>query len=125
MPDAELIKQAAGIMQKCGAFSYVRQGAVLPLLKSWIMPMVLQPNQTIVFTKEITGDTIWNLRSISSDQGSNSITGVRLQIQLPSGRFLFGGNGIDAGQFAWVGSNRYLESPDLDCEPGSKIQVTL
>ena len=125
MPDVELIKQAAGIMQKCGAFSYVQQGAVLPLVKSFIMPMVLQPNTSITFTKEITGDTIWNLRSISSDQGCNSVTGVRLQIQLPNGRFLFGGNGIDAGQFAWVGSWRYLMSPDMDCEPGSKIQVTL
>lgn len=112
-------------MSKCGAFSYVRSGAVLPLLRSFLMPMILQPNQTAVFIKEITGDTIWNLRSISSDQGSNSITGVRIQIQLPNGRFLFGGNGIDVGQFAWIGSWRYLMSPDLDCEPGSKIQVTL
>jgi len=87
--------------------------------------MVLQPNQSLVFNKEITGDTVWNLRSISSDQGSNSLLGVRLQIQLPSGRFLFGGNGIDVGQFAWVGSWRYLMDPDEDCEPGSKIQVTL
>ena len=125
MADLSLLQQAAGIMQKCGAFSYVQQGAVLPLLKSFIMPMVLQPNTSITFTKEITGDTIWNLRSISSDQGSNSVTGVRLQIQLPSGRFLFGGNGIDVGQFAWIGSWRYLMSPDLDCEPGSKIQCTL
>lgn len=125
MADLSLLQQAAGIMQKCGAFSYVQQGAVLPLLRSFIMPMVLQPNTSITFTKEITGDTIWNLRSISSDQGCNSVTGVRLQIQLPSGRFLFGGNGIDVGQFAWIGSWRYLMSPDLDCEPGSKIQCTL
>ena len=61
MADLSLLQQAAGIMQKCGAFSYVQQGAVLPLLKSFIMPMVLQPNTSITFTKEITGDTIWNL----------------------------------------------------------------
>ena len=41
MADLSLLQQAAGIMQKCGAFSYVQQGAVLPLLKSFIMPMVL------------------------------------------------------------------------------------
>lgn len=123
--DLQLLKQGLSIMSKCGAFTQVHEGAVLPLVKSFLMPMVLQPNQSLVFTKEITGDTVWNLRSISSDQGSNSLLGVRLQIQLPNGRFLFGGNGIDVGQFAWVGSWRYLMDPDLDCEPGSKIQVTL
>jgi len=123
--DTQLLQEGAAIMSKCGAFNVPRQGAVLPLIKSWLMPMILQPNQTLTFTKEITGDTVWNLRAISSDQGSNSITGVRLQIQLPNGRFLFGGNGIDVGQFAWIGSWRYLMTPDLDCEPGSKIQVTL
>lgn len=125
MADVQLIQQAVSILSKCGGSSWRKQGSVLPLYKGWIMPMVLQPNQTIVFTKEITGETIWNLRAISSDQGSNSVTGVRIQIQLPNGRFLFGGNGIDAGQFAWVGSYRYSMDPDLDCEPGSKIQVTL
>ena len=29
------------------------------------------------------------------------------------------------GQFAWIGSWRYNMDPDLPCEPGSKIQVTL
>ena len=123
--DAQLLKEGLSIMSKCGAFTFVRQGAVLPLKKDFLMPMVLQPNQSLVFTKEITGDTVWCLRSISSDQGSNSLVGVRLQIQLPNGRFLFGANGIDVGQFAWIGSWRYLMDPDLDCEPGSKIQVTL
>ena len=123
--DVQLLKQGLQTMSKCGAFTATHEGAVLPLVKSFLMPMVLQPNQSLVFTKEITGDTVWNLRSISSDQGSNSLVGVRLQIQLPNGRFLFGGNGIDAGQFAWVGSWRYLMDPGMDCEPGSKIQVTL
>ena len=125
MLDLQLLKEGLQIMSKCGAFTSVHEGAVLPLVKSFLMPMVLQPNQSLVFTKEITGDTVWNLRSISSDQGSNSLVGVRLQIQLPNGRFLFGGNGIDVGQFAWIGSWRYLMDPDMDCEPGSKIQVTL
>jgi hypothetical protein len=53
------------------------------------------------------------------------LTGIRCQIQLPNGRNLFGGNGIDIGQFCWVGSWRWLQDPGLRCEPGSKIQVTL
>lgn len=125
MADLQLLKQGLSILSSCGAISYIHDGAVVPLVKSFLMPMVLQPNQSLVFTKEITGETVWNLRSISSDQGANSITGVRIQIQLPNGRFLFGGNGIDVGQFAWIGSWSYLVDPDMDCEPGSKLQVTL
>ncbi len=89
------------------------------------MPMVLQPNQAKIFIKEISGETVWALRAISSDQGSASVVGVRMQIQLPNGRFLIGGNGQDIGQFAWVGSNRYHFDTEVDCQPGSKIQVTL
>jgi hypothetical protein len=55
----------------------------------------------------------------------NSIQGVRIQIQLPNGRVLIGGNGQDIGQFAWVGSYRYHNDPELDCEPGTTIKVTL
>jgi len=123
--DFTLLKQADRVQSKCGFRPVIRGGSVLTLYKGFLLPMVLQPNQTAVFTKEITGETVWTLRAVSSDQGMVSTTGVRLQIQLPNGRFLIGGNGQDAGQFAGVGSYRYLMDPELDCEPGSKIQVTL
>jgi hypothetical protein len=122
--DLELIRQADQVLSKCGGRAF-QGGSVVPLEKWFLMPMVLQPNQSTVFTKEITGETVWALRAISSDQTSAAITGVRLQIQLPNGRFLIGGNGQDVGQFAWIGSWRYLMEPEVDCQPGSKIQVTL
>lgn len=122
--DLQLLRQADQVLSKCGRPTFPG-GSVVPLQKSFLMPMVLQPNQSTVFTKEITGETIWALRAISSDQTSGVTTGVRIQIQLPNGRFLIGGNGQDVGQFAWFGSWRYLMDPEVDCQPGSKIQVTL
>ena len=122
--DLQLLKQADQILSKCGRPT-MQGGSIVPLYKAFLMPMVLQPNQSTVFTKEITGETIWGLRAISSDQTSAAVFGVRLQIQLPNGRFLIGNNGQNVGQFAWIGSYRYLMDPEVDCFPGSKIQVTL
>ena len=125
--DVELLQQADVILSKCGRPS-LRGASAVPLTRYIPMPMVLQPNQTTTFIREIPGDTAFRLMAISSSVGSvgDSLTGVRIQIQLPSGRFLFGGkNGIDVGQFAWIGSWRYLMDPDEDCEPGSKFRVTL
>jgi hypothetical protein len=125
-PDLELLRQADQILSKCGGRRKLPDGTVVvPLEKKFLMPMLLEPNQTTVFTKQITGDTTWSLRAIASDQTSNQVTGVRLQIQLPNGRFLLGGNGIDIGQFAWVGSYRWSQNPELECNPGSKFQVAL
>jgi hypothetical protein len=120
-----LINQADRALSKCGARPIVREGSVVPLYKAFLMPLIVQPNQTANFLKEITGEALWELRAISCDLGMNLTVGARMQIQLPTGRFLFGGNGIDVGQFAWVGSNRFLMDPPEECEPGSKIQVSL
>ena len=122
--DLALIDQANRTLSSCGARPIVRDGSVVPLYKAFLMPLTLQPNQTVNFTKEITGDALWELRAISSDQGIGGVVGARMQIQLPTGRFLFGGNGIDVGQFAGFGSYRYLMDPPEECEPGSKIQVS-
>lgn len=125
--ELHLLKQADQILTKCGARPVIREGSVVTLTKSFIMPMVLDVGQTTIqFTKEITGETTWTLRAISSSAGSNTIQNVRVQIQFPNGRFLFGGlNGQDIGQFAWIGSWTYAVDPELDFEPGGKIQVTL
>ena len=120
-----LLQQGAKILSGCGFIHEDQGGLYVPIEKKFLLPMVLQPGQSDVFTKEITGASVWALRAISSDQGLNSITGVRMNIQLPNGRYLIGGSGIDVGQFAWVGSYRYLMDGELDCEPASKISVSL
>lgn len=120
-----LLREADRVLSKCGRPS-VRGAVAVPLFRGFLMPMVIQPNQTKVFTKEVTGDVSWWLRDISSAIGATGdATGVRIQIQLPNGRFLVGQNGQDVGQFAWVGSWRYNMDLGIECEPGSKIQVTL
>lgn len=121
----ESLREADIILSKCGRPQLPDGVSAVPIAKSFLLPMVADPGATYTFTKEITGTAPWVLRAISSDQVQATLSGVRIQIQLPNGRFLFGGNGVDAGQFAWIGSYRWLQDPDLRCEPGSKIQVTL
>lgn len=77
---------------------------------------------TQTVTKEITGDTTWCLRSISSTVSAT--LALYVQIQLPNGRYLM--NGLqDVTQFGGYGSYRYLFTRELPCPPGSKIQITL
>jgi len=121
----EYLRQADLILSKCGRPQLPGGASAVPLTRGFLLPMVLQPGGAVTYTKEITGNAPWVLRAISSDQASASLTGVRCQIQLPNGRFLFGGSGVDIGQFCWIGSWRWLQDPELRCEPGSKIQVTL
>jgi hypothetical protein len=121
----EHLRQAETILSKCGRPQLPGGISVLPLYRGFVMPMVLDPGTSYTFTKEITGDAPWVLSAISSDQASGSLVGIRCQIQLPNGKFLFGGNGVDIGQFSWIGSWRWLQDPELRCETGSKIQVTL
>ena len=116
-------------LSKCGRPQLPGGVTCVPLEKKILVPCVIQPSQgTVTFTKEIPAPEIpcvWGLRAISCDQGSNQQVGVRVQIQLPNGRYLFGGNGVDAGQIAWIGSYRWLQDPEQDFEPLGKIRVTL
>ena len=121
----EYLRQAYLILNKCGRPQLPGGVSAVPLSRGIPFPMVLQPGGAITYTKEITGGSPWMLRAISSDKASASLLGIRCQIQLPNGRFLFGGNGVDIGQFAWIGSWKWLQDPELRCEPGGKIQVTL
>ncbi len=121
----EYLEQAQAALSKCGRPMLPGGVSAVPIPHSFVMPMVLEPGGAVTFVKEITSRGPWELLAISSSQASASLVGIRCQIQLPNGKFLFGGNGIDIGQFAWVGSWRWLQSPELRCEPGSKLQVTL
>lgn len=124
--DPQLLKQADLALTKCGARPPMAGNLWVPWpVRSFLAPMTLTAGQVAAFPVEITGETPWELRAISSDQGMASYIGARIQIQLPSGRYLFGGNGIDVQQFAWIGSHGFLVDPPIECQPGEKIQVTL
>ena len=130
--DARLAAQAKRALNACGGVDPARGNMILPWPpKGFLLPMYLPAGQTVTFSREITGEAPWELRAISSDRGmatpsgASQTVGVRLQIQLPNGRYLIGGNGADVSQFGWIGSWRHLIDPPVECEPGSKIQVTL
>jgi hypothetical protein len=77
-------------------------------------------SQTV--TREISGETTFLLRSISTT--SSAATALRLQIQTPDGRFLLSGL-ADVLMIAGYGSWRWLLSDALECPPGTKLTVTL
>ena len=121
----ELLRQMDAVLSKCGRPTLPGGVSCVPLTKDIMVPMILESGQTTVFPQEIPGDTVWQLRAIQSDQGMNSIKNIRVQIQFPNGRYLFGGNGQDIGQFAWIGSYRFLMDPSMDFQAGGKLKVTL
>jgi hypothetical protein len=121
----ELLRQMDAVLSKCGRPTLPGGVTCVPLTKDIMVPMILESGQTTVFMREIPGDTVWQLRAIQSDQGMNSIKNIRVQIQFPNGRYLFGGNGQDIGQFAWIGSYRFLMDPSMDFQAGGKLKVTL
>ena len=125
MTDVSLLRQADQVLSKCGrAIAPVGMSAVcfprgIPIQA--VFPVT--PNslsQTI--TREISGDTTFLLRAISTT--SSATTALSIQIQLPNGRFLLS-NLADVLTFAGYGSWRYLLTEDLECPPGTKITVTL
>lgn len=121
----ELLRQMDAALSKCGRPTLPGGVSCVPVVKDIMIPMILESGQTTVFMREIPGDTDWNLRAIQSDQGMNSVLNIRVQIQFPNGRYLFGGNGMDIGQFAGVGSYRFLMDPSMTFDPGGKLKVTL
>lgn len=124
--DSQLLNQANATLNACGGREVVRGGSVVCLERKILMPMDIPLNATQQFTKQIIGDAPFELRAISSDQRWNGYPiGIRLQIRLPNGRFLIGGDGMDVGTFAGFGSFRFVMDPPEEYEPGSSFEVTL
>lgn len=125
MTDVSLLKQADVVLSKCGrAIAPVGMSAVcfprgIPIQAVFpVTPTSL--SQTI--TREISGDTTFLLRAISTTSGAT--TALSIQIQLPNGRFLLS-NLADVLSFAGYGSWRYLLTEEVECPPGTKVSVTL
>ena len=118
----QLITEADFVLSKCGRFT-PPVGSVVYIPKSYLLQAVLPATSNQIFYKEITGDTTWCLRSISTALSGNP-PDVYAQVMLPNGHFLFNGL-LDLTMVAGFGSNRYLLSRELECPPGSKIQLTL
>lgn len=129
----EYLKQADYVLSACGRPTLPGGLSAVCIPKGFLMPLTCLASganlNQFTFTKEITGDTPWALKAISLDQLSlrNSQTTLytRIQIQLPNGRYLFGGNGIAASDLGWVGSWRWAQDPDFIFQPGDKINVSI
>ena len=124
MPDIQLLTQANAILSKCGRRQYTPGQTAVLIPRGFLIQAAFvaggQATQTI--TKEITGDTSWLLRAISAT--SSNTTALALQIKEPNGKFLIS-NLQDVLQFAGYGSYRYLMAKELECPPGSQLQLTL
>lgn len=123
-PDIQILTQANAILSKCGRRQYDPGQTSVLIPRGFLIQAAFavggQATQTI--TKEITGDTSWMLRAISAT--SSNTTALSLQIKLPNGKFLIS-NLQDVLQFAGYGSYRYLFRKDIECPPGSQLQLTL
>lgn len=121
----QLLNQADAVLNACGGREAVQGGTVVGFERKIIFPMEIPLNATQTFTKQINGEVPFELRAISSDQRTADQLGIRAQIRMPNGRFLFGKNGIDAAMFGGIGSFRPVIDPPEECEPGGNIEVTL
>jgi hypothetical protein len=123
--DAQLITQADFVLDRCGRFAAPQGLSAVYLYKAFMLqayfPAAPQTG-TITIQKEITGDTVFCLRALQ--MSTTSATALSLQILLPNGKFIVN-NLQDVLQIAGYGSYRYLFGEELECPPGSRIQLTL
>lgn len=118
----QLITEADWVLSKCGRF-LPPVGSVVYIPKGFLLQAVLPVLSNQSFYKEITGDTTWVWRSISTAL-SAAPPGLSAQVLRPDGRFAFNGM-LDLTSIAGYGSFRYLLSREIECPPGSKIQLNL
>ena len=118
----QLVGEADVILSDCGRF-VPPVGSVVYIPHAFLLQAVLDVDANTVFYKEVTGDTTWVWRSISTALSGNPPL-VYAQVLKPDGRFLFNGL-MDLTPVAGFGSNRFLLTRELEVPPGSKIQLTL
>jgi hypothetical protein len=118
--DPKLLTQADIILSKCGRPTAPSGTSVVMIPHGIAINAIIPALATQTFVKEISGNAPWIMRAISSTTSAN----FSIQIQMPHGKFLFPNLTLDS-TWAGYGSYRYLLTEELECPPGSKIQVTL
>lgn len=118
----ELIRESDFVLSRCGRF-VPPVGSVVYIAKSFLLQAVLPLSSGQTYYKAVTGDTTWCWRSISfALSGAPPL--VSAQVLTPNGHFLYNGL-LNLTAVAGYGSTRYLLSREIECPPGSKIQLTL
>lgn len=119
--DLELLRQADYCLSKCG------KPVPPPGLSALYLPrgIPIQVTQATAsqtsYTREVTGDTDFELRAIS--MSVSSTVACYFQAQLPDGNFLLSAL-IDISQIAGYGSARYVFTNPLVCPPGTRFILT-
>lgn len=119
--DLELLKEADYCLSKCGRPIPPQGLSALYLYRG--IPIQIQASMASQqsISREVTGETDWELRAISAS--TTSTVSLYLQIQLPNGNFLFS-DLLDVSQIAGYGSARYLFTKPILCPPGTRLVLT-
>src|SRR5882724_10044194 len=118
----QLLTDADFVLSHCGR-RLPPVGSVVYIPKGFLIQAVLPTTAGQTFYKEITGDTTWCWRSISTAL-SGSPPAVSAQVTSPDGKVLFNGI-LDLTVIEGYGSNRYALSREIECPPGTKVQLSL
>ena len=121
MPDLQVLRQADFVLSKCGRPMAPRGLSVVYLYRGIPVQTVLATASQQTIQREISGDTVFELRALSIT--TTSTTALYFIVTLPNGRNLIN-NLQDITQVAGYGSTRYIFSKPLDCPPGSKVTIT-
>ena len=122
--EIQLLTQADFVLSKCGRPTAPGGLSVVYIKRGFMVQTFFAANTTAPtnqVTKEITGDTNWCLRYLQIT--STAAQAISLQILQPNGKFLISSL-QDSLQIAGYGSYCLLFTKELECPPGSKIQVT-
>lgn len=119
--DLELLRQADYCLSKCGKPVPPPGLSVVYLPRGVPVQITIAGTSQQSISREVTGDTDFELRSIS--MSVSSTVACYFQAQLPDGTFLLN-TFIDISQIAGFGSGRYVFTKPLVCPPGTRFDLT-
>jgi hypothetical protein len=119
--DLELLRQADLCLSKCGKPVSPPGLSALYLPRGIPAQIQLATASQQTLSREVTGDTDFELRAIS--MSVTSTVACYFQCQLPDGTFLISSN-IDISQIAGFGSGRYVVTNPLLCPLGTRFILT-
>ena len=119
--DLELLRQADLCLSKCGKPVPPQGLSAVYLPRGIPVQITLGTAAQQSISREVSGDTDFELRAIS--MSVSSTVACYFQCQLPDGSFLFN-NLIDISQVSGFGSSRYVFGRPLLCPLGTRFLLT-
>lgn len=119
--DLQLLQQVDRCLSKCGKPQLPQGYTALYIPRGIPIQITIGATTEQTFSRELAGDTEFELRAIS--MSVTSTVSCYFQAQLPDGTFLLNQE-IDISQIAGYGSARYAFSKPLLCPPGTHFILT-